>query len=434
MKFFSVSLSALLWIFIANNALAVAIQGTVINEETKQPIAGAIVSLGSTQVKSSDTGTFTLEAEGTELRARAIGYSRYIQDMSTKPTNLVIPLKPFSAKGIYLSAYGISSPVLRNPALNIIKNTQINSLVIDVKTDSALVSFKSAVPMAKQIGAQRIILKPDMPELLAKLRSQGIYTIGRIVVFKDTLLAQAHPEWAVKNSKGEPWKDNEGLYWVDPFVKEAWEYQLALAEEAAAMGFDEIQFDYIRFPDTRGLVFSKPSTEASRVEAINGILAATYERIKPYNVFLSADIFGYALWNTNDTDIGQNLKSILTHVDYVCPMLYPSGFQFGIPGFRNPVANSYDIVYRSLAQARERTKVPATRFRPWIQAFKDYAFDRRDFGVDEIQQQINAADTFGDGGYLLWNPRNVYSETALKSTKAGDSSEKRLSQIETPSN
>ena len=148
--------------------------------------------------------------------------------------------------------------------------------------------------------------------------------------------------------------------------------------------------------------------------AIAGFLHEARARLAPYNVFLAADIFGYVCWNLNDTDIGQKLEPIAAAVDYLCPMLYPSGFQFGIPGYRNPVQHPHEIVYLSLKRAQERTKIASVRFRPWLQAFKDYAFDRRLFVGKEIGDQIKASDDFGSHGWMLWNPGNDYTAEALK--------------------
>jgi hypothetical protein len=221
----------------------------------------------------------------------------------------------------------------------------------------------------------------------------------------------------VKTQNGEIWRDRENLSWVDPFNKEVWDYNINIAIEAAKYGFDEIQFDYIRFPDALGLRFSMPNTEENRVKAITGFLMEARRRLFPHNVFLSADIFGYVCWNRNDTDIGQRLEDLAPHLDYICPMLYPSGFQYGIPGYRNPVANSYEIIYLSLKRAQERTGLPSYRFRPWLQAFRDYAFDRRYFNDKEILGEVKAAEGFGSHGWMLWNPRNNYSSSGLKKEK-----------------
>jgi len=234
-----------------------------------------------------------------------------------------------------------------------------------------------------------------------------------VVTFKDNLLAEAHPEWAIRTPEGEVWRDREGLAWVDPFLPEVWEYNIAVAEEAARLGFDEIQFDYVRFPDQGGAIFSMENTEDNRVFAISRFLHAARERLKPYNVFIAADIFGYVCWNRDDTSIGQRLEELAEVVDYLSPMLYPSGFQHGVGDYRNPVENPFEIVYLTLEKARLRSSLPARRFRPWLQAFRDYAFDRRNFGPKAVFEQTNASDQFGSAGWMLWNPRNIYRGLGL---------------------
>ena len=238
--------------------------------------------------------------------------------------------------------------------------------------------------------------------------------VARIVVFKDDRLATAKPDLAVKRNSGAIFKDQEGSGWTDPFNKEAWSYNIAIAVEAATLGFDEIQFDYLRFPDASGLVFARPNTMDNRIEAITGFLREARKQLTSYNVFLAADIFGYVMWNLDDTHIGQRLEELSSVVDYISPMLYPSCFQFGIPGYPVPVAHPYEIVLRSLQNARERTGIAPIRFRPWLQAFRDYAFDRRTFGGTEIKAQIAAAEDFGTDGWMLWNPHNIYSAEGLE--------------------
>jgi hypothetical protein len=388
----------------------------VLDRHTGQPLSDAAAVLNGRPLKASTPGVFTLpEASGT-LAVRAPGYSRAEQALegSAPEGGIDIRLDPFTPKALYLSFYGVGSKALRDPALKLIEETELNALVIDVKGDRGMIPYRSSVALAAEVGAQRIITVREPAPLIALFKERGIYTIARIVVFKDDLLATARPELAVKTPGGEIWRDREHLGWVDPFRKEVWAYNLQIAEEAARMGFDEIQFDYVRFPDSRSPRFSQPSTEEGRVGAIAGFLRESRARLAPYNVFVAADIFGYVCWNLNDTDIGQKLDPIAASVDYLCPMLYPSGFQFGIPGYRNPVQNPHEIVYLSLKRAQERTKIASVRFRPWLQAFKDYAFDRRAFVGKELADQIKASDAFGSHGWMLWNPGNVYSAEALK--------------------
>jgi hypothetical protein len=327
---------------------------------------------------------------------------------------MTIKLVPFKPKALYLSFYGAGSKVIRDSALRLIENTELNALVIDVKGDKGMIPYKSSVPLASQIGAQKIITVKDIKGLIKSFKDKGIYTIARIVVFKDNLLAEARPDLAIRTAGGQIWRDREKLSWVNPSRKEVWDYNVSIAVEAAQNGFDEIQFDYVRFPDTKGLVFSMENTEVNRVNAISGFLMEARKKLAPYNTFLAADIFGYVSWNLNDTFIGQKLENLVPVIDYFSPMLYPSGFQFGIPGYRIPVSHSYEIIYLTLKRAQERTHIQSTRFRPWIQAFRDYSFDRRQFTGKEIRDQIDAAEKFGSHGWMLWNPRNIYTSDGLK--------------------
>jgi hypothetical protein len=395
-------------------APAHALVGTVLNEATLEPIPQATVTIDK-QVKATDShGIFAFDdagpCDGVTVRARAPGFDRAEIVYGREGSTLL--LRPVNPKALYLSFWGIGSKTLRNNALDLIDRTDLNSLVIDVKGDHGTIPYPSQVPLANEIGARKTTTVRDMREMVSSLRARGIYLIARIVVFKDDPLAKARPELAVKTGDGSMFKDREGLRWVDPTRKEVWEYNLAIAEEAASLGFDEIQFDYVRFPDRRGVVFSAPNSEANRVAAISGFIASARQRLIPYNVFLSADLFGYVAWNQNDTDIGQTLASVAPNVDYISLMLYPSGFQFGIPGYRNPVANPYETVHLTLKRASQRTGLSPLRFRPWLQAFRDYAFDKRHFTKDEIKAQVRASEHFGSSGWMLWNPRNSYEHVA----------------------
>ena len=409
-------LGALATLAFAGNALALS--GKVLDAQSGKPIGGAIVTVEKRVALTNPDGVFNIDTAvpiGVLLGARAVGYGRSSVALPVPDSQpYTIRLAPLRPKALYLSFYGIGSRVLRNAALDLIDQTELNALVVDVKGDRGMIPYKSKVALSAEIGGQRVITVRDMKEMIDKLHGRGVYLIGRIVVFKDDLLATARPQWTIKGANGKPWQDRERLGWVDANFQEVWKYNIDIAEEAAALGFDEIQFDYVRFPDTPGLTFSRPNTEEVRVKAISGFLAAARQRLMPYNVFISADIFGYVSWNTNDTFIGQRLDSVAPHVDYLAPMLYPSGFQFGIPGYRNPVANSFELITLTLKRAAERTGLPPTRFRPWLQSFKDYAFDRRQFGADEIRSQIKASEQFGSGGWMLWNPRNSYSKAGLK--------------------
>ncbi|NCT85334.1 MAG: putative glycoside hydrolase [Comamonadaceae bacterium] len=375
-------------------------------------VAGATAVVGNRVYRSDEQGLISVpeEAQAGPVAARAPGYARFKGVAAASP--MVIALRPLRPKALYLSAYGIGSATLRGDALRLVADTELNALVIDIKGDRGIVPYPSPALAAAGL-AQQVVTVRDMPALVQGLLSQGLYLIARIVTFKDAPYATLHPDWAVHDARGKVWQDREGLAWIDPFRRKAWAHSLALAEEAAALGFDEIQFDYLRFPDATGLSFAEPDTEERRIAAIAAFLDAAQQRLARYNVFIAADVFGYVTWNRDDTHIGQQLESIVRHVDYLSPMLYPSGFSFGIPGYRDPVDAPYEIVHRSLQRALERTGLPGIRLRPWLQAFRDYAFDRRSFGEREIRLQIEAAEALGTDGWMLWNAGNRYQQGGL---------------------
>ena len=391
----------------------------VVDATTGQPIAGATVVSAEHVWVSDRDGSFLVPdlAPGTALAVsvRAPGYAR-AQTSILRAARETIAMTRFRPKAVYLSAYGISSRVLRDAALALPERTAVNAFVIDVKGDRGLTPYRSQA--REQIGAQAHVPTngprvENLAALVKSLHDRGLYLIARIVVFKDDPLAQAHPAWAVRDAQGAVWRDREQLRWIDPMISAAWMHNIDVAQEAARMGFDEIQFDYLRFPDAQGLQFQEADTAENRVGAITGFLAAARERLLRYNVYISVDIFGYVCWNLNDTAIGQQLETLGELVDYISPMLYPSGFSRGLPGCERPTQHADEIVSRSLAQAMRRTGLPGVRFRPWLQAFRDYAFDRRDFGAAEIRAQTDAADSAGTDGWMLWNPRNRYDPAAL---------------------
>jgi len=381
--------------------------GIVLDKKTAKPIASAIVISGNKEYRTDENGTFRIPQTNL-VGIRAVGYERKFYKNSGKMyLNRVIP------KALYLSSFGATHGKIMGNAKHLICTTEVNALVIDIKMDRGQIAFKTANPIANKIGAQEVILFKDLPKFVADLKKEGIYTIARIVSFKDTPYITAYPQFGVKKTDGTLFKDKEGLYWVDASRKESWKYIIDIAEESAKAGFDEIQFDYVRFPDRKGIKFSVENNQANRVQAISGFLESARTRLIPYNVFISADIFGYVSWHDADIEIGQRVDALAPYVDYLSPMLYPSGFNAGIPGYTNPVAANYEIVKHSLDKALEKSGGSPLAYRPWLQAFRDYAFDRRIYGDKEIRDQIRASDDFGSCGWILWNPRNVYTAAGL---------------------
>ena len=414
-----------------------AYEGKIVDAKTQAPIAGALVTLGDLVVRTDQEGAFRLEGTGETLRLRAAGYKR--QDVPTSELgnpSTQISLEPLKVMGLYLSVYGIASKKLREAALETLKRNNMNALVIDVKGDRGFMPFPVDLPLAKEVQAyyekkgRKTILIKDMRARLASLKEKGIYLIARIVVFKDEPLAAIRPAWAVKKKGGGVFRDREKLRWIDAFRKEAWDYNIAIAKIAAEVGFDEIQFDYVRFPDTRGIVFSQPDNAKTRTKAITEFLKRAHKALRPYNVFVAADVFGYVPWNESDLHIGQQIVPIMDAVDIVSLMVYPSGYHLGIPKYRNPVKHPYQIVYQTHKKAQERTKASPLRFRPWLQAFRDYAFRGGDFKENRMRIQIKASDDFGASGWMFWNPRNKYPTGKFYSGKgAGKKSKPAKAQV-----
>ncbi len=396
----------------------VTLAGQVVEDGRGTPLRGATVRAGDLETRTDEDGRFSLGpvlADATVL-VRMPGYER--RRLTLSGASLAVALKPQVVKAAYLTYYGVGDKGIRERVLELASRTELNGVVIDVKGDRGLIPYRTSVQAALEAGAQGPVIIKDFDGLMADLKARGVYTIARIVAFKDNVLAHHRPGLAVIDTRsGKPWMDREKLAWVDPTREEVWDYLIAVAKEAAAKGFDEIQFDYVRFPTDGRLSaarYSRPITQAVRIETITAFLARARKELGPSGVFLAADVFGYTAFNENDTDIGQRIEELAPHLDYISPMVYPSGYHRGIPGFRNPVEHPYEVVRESVRLIRKRSGHAAVQVRPWIQDFRDYAFDRRVFGVREIRAQIRGADEAGAAGWMLWNPRNDYTAEALR--------------------
>jgi LysM repeat protein/peptidoglycan/xylan/chitin deacetylase (PgdA/CDA1 family) len=362
------------------------------------------------------------------------------------------PPPPTSAqiKAIYLTYWAARHAELRSHALQLLAETELNAVVIDIKSgDGRLLydSFTTATITAEEAAGALAAAEledyesidlawgqttaaisaydevRDFETLLAWLKAHNVYTIARVVVFKDDVLTTQRPELAVKDSRtGEPWRDYKGVAWADPYLLEVWEHNAHIAQQAAQHGFDEIQYDYIRFPTdgpTEYAEYARANTPENRQAALSDFLALTREKLQPGGAKIAVDMFGYPCWRTDDPGIGQVIESLAPHVDVLCPMLYPSTFGAGLPGFpeyQNAIAFPYEIVYLSTIRAVERLKKvnPKAIVRDWIQDFPDYRFDQRTYTPEEIREQMRGATEAGAEGWMLWDPRNQYTRPALK--------------------
>lgn len=330
-------------------------------------------------------------------------------------------------KGFYVSYAALGSADFIAHTQELLENTELNAVVFDFKSDRGYLTFPTQVPLAQEIGAGDAPVITDTTAFLRWFQDRNIRTIARIVIFKDTLLARAYPSLAIiDGNTGDPWVDQEKQAWVDPNRQTVWNYNIALATEAAALGFDEVQFDYVRFPtdgNVHSAIYALPNTYENRIAAIAGLLSSAHAALAPYGVTFGVDVFGYAPWVNDDVGIGQEIEALAPHVDYIAPMVYPSTFATGLPGedpkYANAIAYPYDIVYKSTLRAVERARAvnPAVEIRPWLQDFGDYAFDWRDYTPGEIRAQITGAREAGARGWMLWDPAVIYTPEALVSAQ-----------------
>lgn len=345
---------------------------------------------------------------------------------------------PEAVKSIYMTACVASMPSFRDKLVRIADTTEVNSIIIDVKDFSGTISFPATDPLLEDNAGKGCRVK-DLPEFIAELHKKGIYAIARITVFQDPYYANLHPSLAVKRaSDGLTWKDRKGLSFIDVSAKPYWEYIVALAKESHDMGFDELNFDYVRFPSDGNMKdinfsWSKGMTKA---EALERFFAYLHDELAPTGAKLSVDLFGMTATNTDDLNIGQVLERAMPYFDYVAPMVYPSHYPPYFNGWKNPNQHVYDIIYFSMSRAGDRatatstvvahldgarigTSTPAlytkdvydrNKLRPWLQDF-DYGGD---YGPAEVRAQIQATYDSGMNSWFLWDPKNIYTKEALK--------------------
>ena len=320
--------------------------------------------------------------------------------------------EPVYSKGIYIT-FRTAGNKRVDEIIELIKRTELNTVVIDVKDYTGRIPFDTDSDVINEIGSEKIYIK-DIKELINKFHKEGIYTIARIVVFEDNYLPEKMPYLALKKSNGSLWKDYRGLTWLDPAAQDVWDYTIEIAKQAAKAGFDEINLDYIRFPsdgDISSIHYPFWDYETPKKEVIRQFFEYISKRIKPMGVFLSADLFGLTLVSETDLNIGQWLEYAGLYFDYICPMVYPSHYPEGHDGFNNPAEHPYEIIHDDLVIGIERLasiSAPA-KLRPWLQDFDLGA--RYDAEKIILQKQaVYDAEAFG---WLLWNPKNIYTEDGL---------------------
>ncbi|MEJ7839703.1 MAG: putative glycoside hydrolase [Thermomicrobiales bacterium] len=396
--------------------VSLVVEGKISNGAGKSIQGARLVAAGNVEITGAD-GLIALEIaelDEASLTAMVIAPGYLDQTIEIDPGNPVLDvvMEPKPIKAVYLNPNISTTEEDVERIADIIDATELNAVVIDIKEE--LIFYDSQVPFFVEQDVIRPIY--DIQEMLAKFEDRGIYTIARLVVFKDSLIAENRPDIAVLNSEtGDLWRDDNGVAWVNPMVHELWEANTDLALEAAQFGFDEIQFDYVRFPtdgDFTTMDFGLENTQDVRERSIEKFLAMAQEKVYPTGAKLSADVFGYTMLVNDDLGIGQNFANLAQYVDYLSPMIYPSHFPNGsIDVDGHPNDFPYETIKISMRLGRDKLGGNAIQMRPWLQDF-DY-FDLMPYGDAEVRAQIDASEDIGASGWMLWDPNNQYHPGAL---------------------
>src|SRR3989338_9491371 len=351
------------------------------------------------------------------------------------PNADIPPQKPLEnapeiVKAVYATGWSGGSIQKLNYLIELIKKTELNAIVIDIKDYSGNLSYDTDVELAEKYGAEKEIkiIRPNA--MLKKLHDEGIYVIARQTVFQDPVLAKARPDLALTSSStGKQWLDNKKVMWVDPAGKEIWDYNIAIAKDALVRGFDEVNFDYIRFASDGNLDDIKyPFWDEKTLKRYVIRDFFKYLRQSLPEARISADLFGLVTVNYGDMGIGQNIDDAYHYFDAVAPMVYPSHYHAGFNGYQNPVLHPYDVVYASILEAHKRLEqykikaetststekylVKEPQLRPWLQDF-DLGTN---YDAGKVRAQINAVYDAATGtpmGWMLWDPSNNYTKAAL---------------------
>ena len=387
----------------------------LVTDENGAPLPDATVQVGTAVTTTGADGTYRLSGvplEGVVVIKKS-GYREATGDL---PENMKFDaqLSSFAVKSLYATALTVANTESWNGLLEIADTTEVNAMTIDLKDSSGFVFYETKVQLAHDIGAVNPLYDPVAK--IQEMKDRGIYTIARIVVFEDPILAEQRPDLAIRDiNTGGSWVTWDGLAWVNAHQREVWEYNIQLAVEAANLGFDEIQLDYIRFP-TDGTLETADYGSAfegeTKADAITEFLRQMRDALAPTGAYLAVDIFGFTLWEESDGGIGQQLERIEPYVDVINPMIYPSHFHPGAMGFDIPNDHPYEVILWSLQSGAERIGDKSYKFRPWLQDFSYGA--GIEYGPAELRAQIQAAEDFGSSGWLVWNAANVFSTEAFE--------------------
>jgi hypothetical protein len=324
---------------------------------------------------------------------------------------------PAQIRGLYLNAYAAGSRNRLPKLIEIADDTEINTFVVDVKTERG-VHYTTQVPLAKELQQPGENTLRDLKALVDTLHAHDIYAVARVVVFKDPILSKAKPEWSIRKPGGGLWMDKAGNTWVSAWDKDVWDYNLDISEEVAKAGFDEIQFDYVRFPEPYKSLPPQvhPEAEGERSDAIAAFLNEARRRLHPLGTLVGADVFGLVPNDPKDVNIGQQWETILATADHVYPMMYPSHYlPTHLPGVKTPDTMPYEVLYKSAGMGHVRAErmqelgVKTARVIPWIQGFTaTWVHPHLEYGGAEIEKQKQGVYDAGYDDWVIWHPGSKY--------------------------
>jgi len=345
-----------------------------------------------------------------------ISFTQKIQEYNNREEEVVRMTTPDSVRAIYISSWVAGTPSLRSKLFDFINDSNINAVIIDIKDSTGVISFPMDLPLVKEYetGSTRI---RDIENVIQELHDNNVYVIGRLTSFQDPLLSKKQPELAFKRiDNNEIWTDRKGLAFINPKHEEAWDYLADIAEYSYNLGFDEINFDYIRYPSDGRISnidydFAEGQNRASTMKLFYEYLD---ERLRSKGITISADVFGLATTAQDDIGIGQVFEDIYPHFDAIAPMVYPSHYGPGYFSYDNPNAHPYGVVQKSMQSAVDRANAMGEdpdKLRTWIQ---DFSLGTPRYGVREVQDQIRATYDIGLDSYMSWDPKNKYTKEAYK--------------------
>lgn len=334
----------------------------------------------------------------------------------TAPTGtaevIALQKEPRPIRALYINRFAAQSNAKMRHLIAIADSTEINAFVIDIKDEFGL-NWHSSDPLLQR-NEGRMGKVVNLPALVDTLRAHGILPIARMVIFKDSVAARNNPEHVIRKPDGTPWKDKKGLTWVNPYSRAIWDYNFRVADEAVKMGFGEIQFDYVRFPEPYKSLPPQVFPEAngrSKADALNDLLKTARARYAKMGVRMTADIFGLVTTVRGPLEVGQDWEKISPVVDVVLPMVYPSLYPRGAFGIRVPNAEPHKTIFIAITSARVRdAKLGITtpeHVRPWLQAF---TLGAPHYGPAELEAEKQAVYDAGYDGWVLWNPGSKYDE------------------------